>query len=110
MKRQSIILASLAAAIAFATPMAASAAPFQSINQRQAQLNGRIDQGIRSGALNRQEAARLRTDFRGLSQLEASYRRSGAVFTPRERADIDRRFDALSARIKIQKHDRQHRR
>ena len=110
MKRQSIILAGLATAIAFATPIAASAAPWQNINQRQAQLNGRIDQGIRSGALNRNEAARLRTDFRSLNQLEASYRRSGGAFTARERADLDRRFDALSARIKVQKHDRQHRR
>jgi len=110
MKRQSIILASLAAAVAFSTPMAASAAPWQNINQRQAQLDRRIDQGIRSGALNRAEAGRLRVQFRELGRLEASYRRSGGVFTQRERLDLDRRFDALSARIKIQKHDRQHRR
>ena len=110
MKRQSIILASLAAAIAFSTPMAASAAPWQNINQRQTQLDRRIDQGIRSGALNRNEATRLRNDFRSLSRLETSYRRSGGAFTARERQDLDRRFDALSARIKVQKHDRQHRR
>lgn len=110
MQRKNIILATLAAAIAFTTPMAANAAPWQNINQRQQQLDRRIDQGVRSGALNRNEATRLRTEFRSLNGLEQQYRRSGGVFTARERADLDRRFDALSARIKIQKHDRQHRR
>lgn len=107
--RKSIILASLAAAVTFSAPMAANAAPWQNINQRQAQLDARIDQGVRSGALNRKEAGRLRVDFKDLNRLEANYRRSGGQFTARERADLDRRFDALSARIKIQKHDRQHR-
>ncbi|MDX3899855.1 MAG: hypothetical protein QHC40_05010 [Sphingobium sp.] len=109
MKRTSTIIAALAATLAVATPMAASAAPWQSVNARQAKLEARIDQGVRSGALNRNEASRLRTDFRTLSRLEANYRRSNGL-SARERLDLDRRFNALSARIKVQKQDRQHRR
>jgi len=108
MQRKSIILATVAAAIAFTTPMAANAAPWQNINQRQQQLDQRIDQGVRSGALNRNEAYRLRSEFRQIAQLEARYRVGG--LSMRERADLDRRFDALSAKIRIQKNDRQHRR
>lgn len=89
--------------------MAASAAPWQTINARQARIDARIDRGIRSGALNRNEAYRLHSDFRALSAREAYYRRSGGL-SYRERADLDRRFDALSARVKVQKHDGQHRR
>ncbi|AUW60328.1 hypothetical protein C1T17_14380 [Sphingobium sp. SCG-1] len=88
--------------------MAASAAPWQSINQRQANLERRIDQGVRNGALNRNEAQRLRGQFRDLARLEADYRRSNGL-SRRERLDLDRRFDALSSRIKIQKQDRQRR-
>ncbi|RVT43100.1 hypothetical protein [Sphingobium algorifonticola] len=73
------ILAALIATAAIATPMAASAAPWQSINQRQANLDRRIDQGVRSGALNRAEAQRLRTEFRDLARLEANYRRSNGL-------------------------------
>jgi len=103
----SFLLTALAATVAVATPMSASAAPWQNINQRQARLDARIDQGVRSGALNRNEAQRLRTDYRSLARLETSYRQSGHSLTVRERNDLDHRFDALSARIKVQKHDRQ---
>lgn len=106
--RNKMILAGLAAAIAVTTPMAASAAPWQNINQRQQQLDRKIDQGVRSGALNRNEAFRLRAEFRQIAQLEARYRVGGLSF--RERADLDRRFDRLNAKIKIEKRDRQHRR
>jgi hypothetical protein len=107
MKRTQIILAGLAATITLSTPMAASAAPWQNINQRQAQLDKRIDQGVRNGALNRNEAYRLRAEFRQIAQLEARYRIGGLNL--RERADLDRRFDRLSAKIRFEKHDRQHR-
>ena len=99
--------AAVAAALMAAAPVAASAAPWQSINQRQANLNVRIDQGIRSGALTRPEAARLRAQMRQVANLEYRYRRNG--LTAWERRDLDRRFDAISARVRIQKHDRQYR-
>ncbi|MEQ1810487.1 MAG: hypothetical protein ABL889_11205 [Terricaulis sp.] len=70
---------------------------WQPINQRQRQLDARIDGGIRSGALNRNEAARLRSDFNGIARLEAQYRRNGLSIS--ERRDLDRRFDRLSAQL-----------
>lgn len=74
------------------------------INQRQSNLDRRIDQGVRNGALTRREATALRAEFRGLVRLEASYRRGG--LTRWERADLDQRFDRLSARIRYERHDR----
>lgn len=112
-------LAPIAAAIALAAtgaPAVASAATFapapafqrgwENINARQARLEARIDRGVRSGALSRREAVQLRSDFRRLERLEAQYRRSGGGLSMSERRDLDRRFDALSARIRYEKHDR----
>lgn len=73
------------------------------INQRQANLDARIDAGVRDGSLSRQEAARLRAEFQGLARLEADYRRNG--LTSAERADLDRRFDRLSVQIKSRRRD-----
>ncbi|RAK59541.1 hypothetical protein DJ021_06860 [Phenylobacterium hankyongense] len=108
MKRMVISLAAVSAVLACA-PIAAQAAPWQSINQRQANLESRIDQGVRSGSLTRPEAVRLRQEFRALNRLEAQYRRSGGRLDARERADLDRRFDRLSAEVRMQKHDMQNR-
>ena len=103
MKRTLLTLAALAAVTA--APMAANAQPWQSINQRQANLEQRINQGVRSGSLTRPEAARLRGEFKSISRLEVSYRRSNGL-SMRERADLDARFDRLSRQIQVQKHDR----
>lgn len=108
MRKFSILAAALSVA-AIALPAAANAQPWQSINQRQANLSQRIDQGVRTGALTRNEAFRLRTQFQALAGLEADYRRSRPGLTLAERRDLDRRFDALSRRIQIQKRDRQYR-
>ncbi|CAN5221520.1 hypothetical protein BH09PSE1_BH09PSE1_18200 [soil metagenome] len=81
---------------------------WQSINQRQAQLDRRIDQGVRNGSLSRREATRLRGEFNGIARLEASYRRGG--LSGWERADLDRRFDRLSASIRAERWDRDDRR
>ncbi|MDH7637954.1 hypothetical protein [Sphingomonas oryzagri] len=99
-----------AASLTAIVPGIASAAPWQSINGRQANLYNRIEQGVRSGALTRAEAASLRTRFVALERREADYRRSRPGLTIAERADLDRRFNALSASIRVQKHDRQYRR
>jgi hypothetical protein len=88
---------------------AASAQPHDGwtpINQRQAQLEQRIDRGVRHGDLTRVEARQLRGEFRHIKRLEAQYRANG--LSPRERADLDRRFDRLAAQIHTERHDRQH--
>jgi Ni/Co efflux regulator RcnB len=108
MKRLLLTVAA-ASAVLVSMPMTASAAPWQSINQRQANLDQRIDQGVRSGQLNRAEAARVRGQFHDLTQLERQYRRSGGGLNMRERQDLDQKFDRLSQRVYAQKHDRQDR-
>jgi Spy/CpxP family protein refolding chaperone len=106
MKRTLLALAALAAlATVAAAPLTAQAQSWQSINQRQANLDRRIDQGVRNGALTRSEAQRLRGEFRSISRLEVSYRRSNGL-SMRERADLDARFDRLSRQIQIERHDR----
>jgi len=74
------------------------------LNQRQAQLNDRIDRGVRRGAITRREAADLRGQSYEIARLEAHYRVNG--LDRRERADLDRRFDRLEVRIAREVHDR----
>lgn len=81
---------------------------WHSINQRQANLDRRIDVGLRNGSLSRREATRLRGEFNGLARLEANYRRGG--LSGWERADLDRRFDRLAAQIRSERNDRDDRR
>ena len=76
--------------------------------QRQDNIERRIDQGMRSGELTRREARSLHEQFRSLLRLEDRYRRDG--LRPRERADLERRYDALAARVRFEKHDDQYRR
>ncbi|PZO05295.1 MAG: hypothetical protein DCF28_03950 [Alphaproteobacteria bacterium] len=83
-------------------------ANWQNINQRQANLDRRIDRGIQNGALSRREAGRLRGEFNALARLEQNYRRGG--LTQWERADLDRRFDRLAAQIRYERRDNDNRR
>jgi hypothetical protein len=83
----------------------ASAQTWTSINSRQAALDARIDAGVRNGDLNRTEAQRLRTEFNAIANLESRYRVNG--LSSGERVDLDRRFDALSARIRFERTDNQ---
>jgi len=96
-------LAAAAAVAALSVALPASAQSWQSINQRQANLDQRIDVGVRNGSLTRNEAVQLRAQFRQIASLETQYRRNG--LTAAERRDLDRRFDALSARIRVERHD-----
>ncbi len=76
------------------------------INQRQRQLDRRIDQGLQRGQLSRVEAARLRAEFNQIARLEARYRSGGLSIG--ERADLDRRFDRLAAQIRFERRDNQY--
>ena len=95
----------LAASALAGAAMPAAAAPWTNINQRQAQLDQRIDQGVRNGSLTRYEAASLRSEFQGIARLESRYRRTGGL-QGWERVDLERRFDILSAKIRYERHDR----
>lgn len=100
-----LLVAAAVSALAVAAPAAAqNYGGWQSINQRQAQLDQRIDVGVRNGSLTRAEANSLRAQFRGIAQIEARYRRGG--LSQWERNDLDRRFDSLSQQIRYQRNDR----
>ena len=55
------------------------------------------------GQLNRQEASRLRNEFYDIARLERRYRANG--LSGWERADLDRRFDVLSSKIRWERRD-----
>ncbi|PIB93831.1 hypothetical protein [Caulobacter sp. FWC2] len=101
MKKILISIAAVSALSAAAVPAIASA---QSVNDRQAMLDRRIDIGVRNGSLSRGEAYRLRAELRDTERLERQYRRGG--LSGWERADLDRRFDRISAQIRYERHDR----
>jgi hypothetical protein len=95
----------LAASSLTAVALPAMAAPWLNINQRQAQLDRRIDMGVRNGDLTRREAVNLRAEFQTIARLEMRYRRTGGL-QRWEMRDLDRRMDALSRKIRYERHDR----
>lgn len=109
-------LAAAAATVALAGPAAAQ--PYghdrhdrwdrgdvaYNINARQAQLEQRIEWGIRRGTLDRREARELRREARDVSRLEADLRRGG--LTASERRVLDRRLDRLELAVARQTRDR----
>jgi Ni/Co efflux regulator RcnB len=112
------LILTLAAATALSAG-AASAQPYgnanghdrggrwMSINERQDQLERRIDRGVQRGDLTRGEAYRARAHFNEIARLEVRYRRNG--LSNWERADLDRRFDVLAQQIRWDRRDDQRR-
>jgi hypothetical protein len=98
-----------ASSLAVALPAVANAQTWASINERQANLDQRIDNGVRNGDLTRAEADMLRADFNRLAHLEVDYRSSAPGLTLAETQDLDRRFDALSQRIRVERADTERR-
>lgn len=103
------LLQSLFVAAVISLPLAASAqsASTPKVDQRQANQQQRIDQGVQSGALTAPEAARLEKGQERVQAIEDRAKADGTV-TRAERARLDRAQDTQSARIYRQKHDRQH--
>jgi hypothetical protein len=94
----------LAATTALALSAGAAAAqPWAPIDTRLDRLESRIEAGVQSGQLTRYEARQLRADFNALVNLENRYQANG--LSPWERADLDRRFDQLRLRIRMERTD-----
>jgi hypothetical protein len=104
------ILFSMAAVSALAVA-APTAAQYSNANQNQnrdnananlsarvGQLQTRIQAGIQSGAISRQEARPLRQQLRQLRQLERQYSRDG--FTQQERSDLQQRIRTLRQQLR----------
>lgn len=77
------------------------------IDKREANQERRIEQGVRSGALTQQEAAKLETGQAKVRTMEATAKADGAV-TKQERHRIHQEQDRQSRRIHKLKHNAQH--
>ena len=76
---------------------------WQSIAQRKVNLDRRIDRAAWNRAISPREANSLRAELNGIVRLETQYRRHG--LTRWEMSDLDRRYDRLSARVRIERAD-----
>ncbi|MDZ4320680.1 MAG: hypothetical protein U1A07_17855 [Phenylobacterium sp.] len=73
---------------------------WRDMSQRQTEIDARIDNALRDRALTTRDAAQLRAEFQAIVRLETQYRQGG--LSAAEQNDLDRRFEALSARIPSQ--------
>jgi hypothetical protein len=76
------------------------------VDQRQANQQQRIDQGVASGQLTGNEAARLDKGQAQVEKIEAKAKSDGKV-TPREREKQQQAQARQSKKIHHEKHDRQ---
>lgn len=80
------------------------------VDERQANQEKRIDQGVASGELTKREARKLEREQAAVDRMEDKAKADGKV-TRRERAKLDAAQDATSRDIKRKKHnarDRDH--
>nr|WP_313520422.1 hypothetical protein [Brevundimonas diminuta] len=115
------VLAATTAAVAIGAALPAAAQSYRhapayesrhdgwrSIHQRKYNLDRRIDQGVRTRQLSVREASRLKSELNSLVRLERAYQRDG--LSRRERMELDRRYDALSAKVRYERRDHNGRR
>lgn len=97
-----------ALAVSLALPLLALAQTnTPNIDQRQANQEARIQQGVNSGSLTPREAARLERGQGRVDRMEGRAKADGVV-TDRERARIQHAENRQSREINREKHDRQH--
>ena len=97
----------LAVSVLFlATGSAYAQADSPNVDQRQANQEQRIDQGIASGQLNQRESNRLERKQTRINRMEDRAKADGVV-TKRERTKINRAQNRASCDIYRQKHDAQ---
>ncbi|MGH6625206.1 MAG: hypothetical protein ACRECD_01450 [Burkholderiaceae bacterium] len=108
MKIQTLIaaLALAAAGGAFAQTSPADPTATPRVDQREANQQKRIDQGVASGQLTPREAARMEKRQAKIHADEAAVKADGMV-TRAERRKLHREQDRASRAIYRQKHDRQ---
>ena len=103
---KSMKFATAAILAALALPAFAQTSSTPRIDQRQENQQQRIDQGVKSGQLNRKEAARLQKGQARIQKMEDKAMADGKV-TAKERARIAKAQDREGRRIAREKHDKQ---
>jgi hypothetical protein len=76
------------------------------VDQRQANQEARIQQGVQSGELTNKEAAKLEAGQAKVQAKEDKAKADGVV-TPKERAKLTKAQNKQSKKIAKQKHDKQ---
>jgi hypothetical protein len=107
MKVKSTMMALVVAALpglVFAQSSGTTSTP--RIDQRQAEQQKRIDQGVKSGELNKKEAARLEKGQQRIQKMEDKAMADGKM-TKNERKKIEHAQDQESKKIYREKHDKQ---
>ena len=99
----------LIAAVALIAPMLAAAQTTSTprIDQRQANQDARIQQGVQSGSLTQKETNQLEKGQQHVQKMENKAVADGTV-TKKEAGRIEHAQDQQSKKIQQQKHDRQH--
>jgi hypothetical protein len=92
-------LAAFPAAAQYSSQSSVNARGAMSFNSRIAQLETRIQAGIRSGAISRSEAVSLRRELRTLRRLERQYSVNG--LTQQERADLQARLRDFRSDLRL---------
>jgi len=103
MKRASTLL--IAVLAAFALPVLAQTGT-PKVDQRQANQQQRIDQGVASGQLTAKEAARLEKGQERIQNMADKAKADGVV-TKKERVRLQQAENVQSRQIAAQKNDRQ---
>lgn len=101
------IIKTLVAVAAILPLLAFAQANTPGVDQRQANQERRIDQGVASGSLTHREANRLERGQQRVANMEARAKADGVV-TRGERARLQHAQNVQNKRIYQQKHDRQH--
>lgn len=104
MKVRSLAVAAVLAALGGAALAQGTNTP--TVDQRQANQQARIDQGVASGQLNQKEANRLEKGQDRVANAEAKAKADGTV-TAKERAKLQHMQNKQSRHIAKQKHDKQ---
>lgn len=102
------LLSTLSLALVATAATAQAPAQTPRIDQRQANQEQRIDQGVASGQLTRREARRLDRQQNRIDRAENRAKADGVV-TASERRHLQRKQDRASRNIAHQKHDGQKR-
>lgn len=71
---------------------------YASVADGRIEFEARVDAAVRNRRLARTEGTRLKSDYQALIQVESGYLRDGSL-SARERDDLERRLDALDARV-----------
>ena len=103
---KSTIVAVVIAAVALPGRAYAQTASTPRIDQRQENQEKRIEQGVKSGELNKKEATRLEKGQARVQKMEDKAAAGGKV-TTKEKAHIGHAQNVQSRRIAREKHDNQ---